>query len=179
MWMSVSLTLLLPRYPLSQIPFRGFLSVNFSTCSIALSGVCPSNSFLKLSAPTITPVPVRVMDTLFPNSYSLCSFPLLMHCTSPLVQGINLVLVFLLPGRYPLVQFQFIPVNINPGARFPFHVAYRPSGYGTHFLIRFPGLTLVSWVISEALIKRKDLLGFACISAATPNHSCRPSSGTF
>ncbi len=82
MWMSVFLTLLLPRYPLSQIPFRGFLSVNFSTCSIALSNVCPSNSFLKLSAPTITPVPVCVMDTLFPNLYCLCSFPLLMHYTS-------------------------------------------------------------------------------------------------
>ena len=71
------------------------------------------------------------------------------------VQGVNFSPVLPLLCQYPFVQVQFIPVNINPGAQFPFHVAYEPSGYGTHFLIRFPGFTLVSRVIPEALIVEK------------------------
>lgn len=59
-----------------------FRPVNRSTCSREDPMVWPSYSLRKDMAPRIMPVTERMMDTLLPDSYFLCSLPLLIHCTS-------------------------------------------------------------------------------------------------
>ena len=77
----VPLISFLPRYPLSPASILIFLFVRRSTCSNDASIVCPSYSLGKEMAPSMMPVAERMIDTLLPNSYFLCSLPLLIHCT--------------------------------------------------------------------------------------------------
>ena len=78
----VPLTSFFPLYPMSPASLPTFFPVMRSTCKSDSSMVCPSYSFRKDLAPRIIPVIERMIETLFPNSYFLCSLPLLMHCTS-------------------------------------------------------------------------------------------------
>ena len=73
---------LYPLYPLSPANLSTFLPVILWVCSNVFSIVCSSYSFLKEHAPRISPDHERRIDTLLPNSYCLCSLPLLMQTTS-------------------------------------------------------------------------------------------------
>ncbi|SCM59343.1 hypothetical protein ING2E5A_2547 [Petrimonas mucosa] len=111
--------------------------------------------------------------TPFEDTVSEFSFRQLLHLFNSLVQCVPVKFISKTQGTcnytgtgscdgylvFKLVQFMLFlladALHINLGAQFPFHVAYEPSGYGTPLLIRFPGFTLVSWVIAEALVVGK------------------------
>lgn len=104
-----------------------------ATCSKAGGKVCPSYSFRKPIAPTITPVFwVLTMDTLFANSYFLCSLPLELQSTSGSCSEYTLFLllrvwastcswdgcgsavqhrVFLVPGQWAEPRLKTLPIN--------------------------------------------------------------------
>ena len=67
--------------PVSSVTdsFSGGLSLNLSTCSTDLSNVCPSYSFRKPNALTITLLAAQPKEALLPNSQGLCSLPLPMQ----------------------------------------------------------------------------------------------------
>lgn len=78
----VSPDIFTPLYPLSPAKIRIVLPYRRCACSLALSIVWPSYSFLNDMAPMMMPFHRRMMETLLPNSYFLCSLPLQMQRTS-------------------------------------------------------------------------------------------------
>lgn len=89
-------------------PCRLAISFIFTSCQTryVLSIVWPSYSLRNDMAPSMRPVEERMIDTLLPSSYFLCSLPLLDTLDFKLMDGIDILLTIALLWNDGLEYFK-------------------------------------------------------------------------